>query len=273
MSAMAPSCAWRPTTTTISTDNNKPSTDLVPASTRFPPSVTSERRSRKPSQSAVLCAPCTVTVSFVPSTEGGEGETIRRCPTAEARRAALFPNHTSQLQYSIHKPGRHLRRELALVLPDALDKSAGGGTPFPTAAQLRPDLLVIPLFQQSAHELVAVTPETNWERDLLLDYVHSLATRIVAILSARGYWADLTDPASGYPSFSSRGTSLYPDVDGAASLLRYATVQAGCCRVLVHPKWGTRSYPSTMFCAAPVEVVSEVVRDVCGRKVPLVQVR
>jgi hypothetical protein len=46
------------------------------------------------------------------------------------------------------------------------------------------------------------------------------------------------------------GGRVYPDVVGAQMLLRYDTVDAGCCRVLLHPRWQSRCYPSTLFTTA-----------------------
>ena len=72
-----------------------------------------------------------------------------------------------------------------------------------------------------------------------------------------GYWFDLTDPTSGLPVISRAGSALYPDVDGAAALLRYPTIQAGCCRVISHPHWGTSIYPFTFFTNASCSFILE----------------
>ncbi|KAI8924180.1 hypothetical protein BC831DRAFT_513577 [Entophlyctis helioformis] len=160
--------------------------------------------------------------------------------------------HKSTLQYSVHTPGRHLAREVALVFPGLVKPRADDRLPI--VGHLK-DLLIIPTFQESLFDLVAVTAETNWERNILLEYFMAFGRLFCGWLHERGYWADMTDPASGYPVFSDRGTSLYPDVDGCARLLKYATHLAGCCRVLDHPVWGTHSYPATMFSTAPPAVV------------------
>ena len=44
---------------------------------------------------------------------------------------------------------------------------------------------------------------------------------------------------------------MYPDVQGNERLLRYPCTQAGCCKVLLHPLWGSRNYPGTLFSLAP----------------------
>ncbi|TPX37198.1 hypothetical protein SmJEL517_g00819 [Synchytrium microbalum] len=145
-------------------------------------------------------------------------------------------------QYSIHDPGRHMLREMRLVFPHLKESDR---------------LLVVPTFQKAAHDLVAVTAETNRERNLLLENFYEWARRVCEYLVERGHWADFTDPASGYPMYSPRGASLYPDVDGTVHLLNYASDQAGCCRILLHPNWGTRNYPATLFSTADLATLSE----------------
>ncbi|KAJ3203545.1 hypothetical protein HDU67_010140 [Dinochytrium kinnereticum] len=165
-----------------------------------------------------------------------------------------------EMEVSVHRPGRHLRRELGLVFmhygEDARRCSGVG--------EVRgfEEVVVLTTFQRAQTDLVAVTGDSNWERNLLLETFTAYAHKITTTLRSKGYWADSTDPASGYPVLCDRGTSLYPDVDGAHRLLKYPTLQAGCCRVLAHPRWGTRCYPGTMFTTAPVEVVEEVLRSV-----------
>nr|KAJ3419578.1 hypothetical protein HK105_006784 [Polyrhizophydium stewartii] len=173
---------------------------------------------------------------------------------AEAAPPGIDVFHRTTLQYSVHTPGRHLAREIALVFPGLVKRRAGE---METLKGELKDLLVVPTFQESVYDLVGITPATNWERDVLLEYFLAFGKLFCGWLHERGFWADMTDPASGFPVYSDRGTSLYPDVDGCARLLRYATHLAGCCRVLDHPVWGTHSYPATMFAAAPVELVRQ----------------
>jgi len=52
----------------------------------------------------------------------------------------------------------------------------------------------------------------------------------------------------------------YPDVQGAHLLLRYDTVEAGCCRVLLHPRWRSKCYPGTVFTTADVNTVRRLLK-------------
>jgi hypothetical protein len=36
---------------------------------------------------------------------------------------------------------------------------------------------------------------------------------------------------------------------------------AGCCKIILHPRWGAAVYPATLFTAAPGEVVVAALRD------------
>ena len=77
--------------------------------------------------------------------------------------------HTTRLQYSLHRPGRHLMREIALVFP-----GLASGNVDDDLQGLKgdfKDLIIITTFQQAVQDLIGITPETNWERIMLLEYV------------------------------------------------------------------------------------------------------
>ncbi|KAI8850284.1 hypothetical protein BC829DRAFT_442314 [Chytridium lagenaria] len=173
-------------------------------------------------------------------------------PPSRTRHVSHSPHHPPSLtlSLSIHTPGRHLKRDLTHVFTHYTHS-----TPFS-------HILVVPTFWKSVTDLIAVTPDSNWERNWLLEAFCKWVEIVRARLSELGYWADATDPASGYPMYTPRGTSLYPDVDGAHRLLRYPTLQAGCCRVISHDQWGTRSYPATFFTTAPADVLVKVLAQV-----------
>lgn len=55
-------------------------------------------------------------------------------------------------------------------------------------------------------------------------------------------------------------TRPYNEVAGFEQLLRYRTQNAGCCKILLHPRWGSSCYPATMFTTAPVEELEAALR-------------
>ena len=68
----------------------------------------------------------------------------------------------------------------------------------------------------------------------------ALATSVCDALQEHGFWADYTDPASGFPGRSERCAWMYPDVLAAQALLKYPIVSADCCKLLLHPAFGTK---------------------------------
>jgi len=45
---------------------------------------------------------------------------------------------------------------------------------------------------------------------------------------------------------------VYSEVDGMECLLNYRAYNAGFCKILTHPRWGSAVYPATIFAYAPV---------------------
>ena len=52
---------------------------------------------------------------------------------------------------------------------------------------------------------------------------------------------------------------VYSEVDSMECLLNYKSYNAGFCKILTHPKWGSAVYPATIFAFAPPDVVRDVI--------------
>ncbi|KAF9585775.1 hypothetical protein BGW38_000788 [Lunasporangiospora selenospora] len=150
------------------------------------------------------------------------------------------------LEYSVHEAPRRMIRELATVFPE---KELAG-------------LHVVPTFQKCRHEMVAWDAEIAREKDDRLEDFICWSKALHEELEQLGYWSDMTDPASGYPSYCERGRDVYPDVEGCQMLLKYDWQNAGCCKILMHPIWGSRIYPATFFTTAPRDILLQVVARV-----------
>jgi hypothetical protein len=59
--------------------------------------------------------------------------------------------------------------------------------------------------------------------------------------------------------FDPNSSNVYGEVNGAQLLLGYRCQNAGCCKILLHPKWGSAVYPASFFTKAPLEVVKEII--------------
>lgn len=122
------------------------------------------------------------------------------------------------------------------------------------------DLLVVPTCQRADMDLVATGDAVDAEKDRLLERFVRWAVAVCTRLSSMGHWCDYIDPCSGLPMMHKDTQTPYSEVEGLSLLLGYRTANAGCCKVVLHPKWGTSVYPATLFARAPAEAVDEAVR-------------
>ena len=123
------------------------------------------------------------------------------------------------------------------------------------------ELLAIPTNQQARQDLVAVGEEIEFEKDRLLNVFLDFGKDLCEKLRAQGFWADYIDPCSGLPMMTKDCNKVYSEVDGMECLLNYRAYNAGFCKVLTHPRWGSAVYPATIFCYAPRDVVVRLVQE------------
>ncbi|CAN0431337.1 unnamed protein product [Laminaria digitata] len=58
-----------------------------------------------------------------------------------------------------------------------------------------------------------------------------------------------------------RSNKVYSEVEGLQLLLQYQVMNAGSCKVLLHPQWGSAVYPASLFCTAPAELVQRLLAE------------
>lgn len=62
-------------------------------------------------------------------------------------------------------------------------------------------------------------------------------------------------------SHSAASRNVHPaQVDALTTLLRYKTQNAGCCKIILHPRWGSAVYPSSLFTKAPLDRLTAAIR-------------
>ena len=145
---------------------------------------------------------------------------------------------------SVHLLPRTVAAEVAFILP---------------TVQAPTGLVAVLTAQKSLYELVEWGDEVAKEKDALLERFVAWAGKLCQLLMGQGYFADYIDPCSGLPA-NTDGNKIYGEVDGFQALLGYHTQNANCCKILLHPKWGSAVYPATLFTNAPGHLVSELVQ-------------
>jgi hypothetical protein len=67
-------------------------------------------------------------------------------------------------------------------------------------------------------------------------------------------------PPPGPQMMHKETQATYSEVEGLALLLGYRTANAGCCKVILHPKWGSYVYPATLIARAPAEALKAAIK-------------
>ncbi|KAL3770339.1 hypothetical protein ACHAWU_003559 [Discostella pseudostelligera] len=164
------------------------------------------------------------------------------------------------LECSLHYLPKPLMREFGHVFNEEyLQSTAADLSTTSSGENLR--LLAIPTNQRAREDLVAVGDHIEQEKDRLLNVFISFGKYICEQIRLKGYWADYIDPCSGLPMISLNCNKVYSEVDGMECLLNYKSYNAGFCKILTHPKWGSAVYPATIFAHAPVDVVKGLIES------------
>ena len=64
------------------------------------------------------------------------------------------------------------------------------------------------------------------------------------------------------------GAGVYGEVDALVTLLGYATANAGCCKVALHPRWGSAFYPASLLTKAPLDSTVRALADAAAALAP-----
>jgi hypothetical protein len=44
-------------------------------------------------------------------------------------------------------------------------------------------------------------------------------------------------------------------------------MNAGCCKILLHPSWGSAVYPASIFTTTPANILVEILNSIKGRSI------
>ena len=153
------------------------------------------------------------------------------------------------IEVSIHKCPRILLRELSHVFPGIVSSNE------------EEPVHAICTCQKAQYDLSEYGERVASEKDNLLENFMEWAENLTRILESKGFFTDYIDPCSGLPMRTRNATCVYSEVDGMELLLRYRSLNAGMCKILVHPSWGTSFYPASMFSKAPAHIIQQAIID------------
>ena len=102
--------------------------------------------------------------------------------------------------------------------------------------------------------------DADIEKDFCLERYVAFAKRVTDRLMADGHWADYIDSCSGLSMVNKDSQQIYGEVDALVTLLNYQTINTGCCKIALHPTWGSAMYPASIFTKAPVTALQRAVQ-------------
>lgn len=108
-------------------------------------------------------------------------------------------------------------------------------------------------------DIIQTGAPVDEEKDFCLERFLSFAKKVTDRLIADGHWSDYVDPCSGLAMVNKASQSIYGEVDALVTLLNYQTTNSGCCKVVLHPQWGSAVYPATIFTKAPKDALTAAV--------------
>ncbi len=176
---------------------------------------------------------------------------------------------TNGIELSIHTCTRSMVREVRYIFPHLkIKKQQQPEEPQPQDdnPEEHDEVLIVPTIQKSRIDTVRFGAEVEEEKDRCLEFFADFARPLCEALRAQGHWADYIDPCSGLPVLTPDCTRPYSEVAGFEHLLRYKTQNAGCCKILMHPRWGSSCYPATIFTTAPVGVLQAAIQRQDGKQ-------
>jgi len=147
------------------------------------------------------------------------------------------------MEYTVHAVPNTYRDEVKAVFPNA-DLDA---------------LKAVITCQKSQVDLVKQGEQVENEKNELLERFTFWSRDLCAKLEAKGYWSDFVDPCSGLAMVHQDSQSVYDEVASLAVLRGFKVSNAGCCKVVLHPKWGSFIYPASFFTTAPESEIKKAI--------------
>eukprot|EP01117_Protostelium_nocturnum_P012388 TRINITY_DN4571_c0_g2_i1.p1 TRINITY_DN4571_c0_g2~~TRINITY_DN4571_c0_g2_i1.p1 ORF type:complete len:155 (-),score=36.86 TRINITY_DN4571_c0_g2_i1:71-535(-) len=122
-------------------------------------------------------------------------------------------------------------------------------------------LRIVPVWQKSTEDMSGFSEKVEEEREILSKKFLEWGTEKCKQLTKEGHWADLIDPSSGIPYLGERGSTIFMETDDAVCGMGIEVVDLGCCKAVCHKSYGFHAFLSTLFTAAPLSLVQQILLD------------
>ncbi|GMI53973.1 hypothetical protein ScalyP_jg2462 [Parmales sp. scaly parma] len=189
-------------------------------------------------------------------------ERANQCTIIEPTTTHISGN---EFEYSLHTFPKTFQREFDHIFSkEYLVSNSSIPNPNPNPNNENLTLLAIPISIPTSLDLVMVGPDIALEKDRLLEVFKSIALSLHTSLQSQNFWLDFIDPCSALPMLTESlklRQRYFSEVEGFQTLLGYKQMDCSGCKVLLHPRFGTKFYPGTILAHAPVSIVEELLKD------------
>lgn len=110
---------------------------------------------------------------------------------------------------------------------------------------------VLTISFKTENDMAMWSADVDNEREVLMKKFVDTAQEICSLLERAGYWADYIDPSNGKPYKSAYTHATFYETDERYRQLGFEINDYGCCKVISHHLWGTKTYVGSLLTNAP----------------------
>jgi hypothetical protein len=113
-------------------------------------------------------------------------------------------------------------------------------------------MTVVTISFKSEHDMALWNSRVETEREFLTEKFVDTAQEMCQHLEQEGFWADFIDPSSGTLHRGPYTHATFYEADERYQTLGFEIIDMGCCKVISHHEWGTRTYVGCVLTNASV---------------------
>uniref|UniRef100_A0A6B2LNH7 Methylmalonic aciduria and homocystinuria type D protein n=1 Tax=Arcella intermedia TaxID=1963864 RepID=A0A6B2LNH7_9EUKA len=122
-------------------------------------------------------------------------------------------------------------------------------------------LKIVQCWQRTSNDMASYSAQSEDEREQKTEKFLEWGRAVCEGIQKLGYWVDMVDPLAGIPVIGCQGGSVFVETEVGIHLLGYTLLDVGCCKVLLHPQWRSKAFPSSLLTLAPHEAIQSTIQQ------------
>lgn len=114
-------------------------------------------------------------------------------------------------------------------------------------------LTVLTISFKTENDMATWNEQVDNEREVLIKKFVDTAQELCGVFEREGCWADFIDPSSGRPYKAPFTHATFYETDERYRKLGFEIIDYGCCKVISHHLWGTKTYVGCLLTTATPE--------------------